>query len=193
MSWKVDTVMSLRKEFVALAQSDGVNMSELCRRTGISRKTGYKWLRRYRQGGEYSLHDLSKRPHSSPNQTSHELEQLIIELRNEHPAKGGHVLGRMLRDRGYEGATSTTWSALTMLSTSTLRSADILPVAGPYPRPFPASTTTLTTRCARWMSAGVYPSWEDHCVWVRPSDTRESPSGQLKPTACGTSSSQSNR
>ena len=106
MSWKVDTVMSLRKEFVALAQADGVNMSELCRRTGISRKSGYKWLRRYRQGGEHSLHDLSKRPHSSPNQTSHELEQLIIELRAEHPAKGGHVLGRMLRDRGYEGVPS---------------------------------------------------------------------------------------
>ena len=49
MPWKVDPVMSQRKEFVALAQSEGVSMSELCRRIGISRKTGYKWLRRYRR------------------------------------------------------------------------------------------------------------------------------------------------
>ena len=46
MPWKVGTVMSQREEFVVLAQSEGVNMSQLCMYTGISRKTGYKWLRR---------------------------------------------------------------------------------------------------------------------------------------------------
>ena len=42
MPWKVASAMSQREEFVALAQSEGVNMSELCLRSGISRKTGYK-------------------------------------------------------------------------------------------------------------------------------------------------------
>ena len=69
MPWKVETVMSQRKEFVTLAQSEEVNMSELCLRIGISRKTGYKWLRRYLEAGEQSLQDLSKRPHRSPNRT----------------------------------------------------------------------------------------------------------------------------
>ena len=46
MPWKVASAMSQREEFIALAQSEGVNMSELCLRSGISRKTGYKWLRR---------------------------------------------------------------------------------------------------------------------------------------------------
>ena len=50
MPWRVETVMSQRKEFVALARSEGVIMSELCLRSGISRKTGYKWLRRYLEG-----------------------------------------------------------------------------------------------------------------------------------------------
>ena len=36
MPWKVGA-MSQREEFVALAQSEGVNMSELCLRSGISR------------------------------------------------------------------------------------------------------------------------------------------------------------
>ena len=42
MPWKVETVMSRRKELVSLALSVGANMSELCRRSQISRKTGYK-------------------------------------------------------------------------------------------------------------------------------------------------------
>ena len=103
MPWKVGTPMSLRKEFIALAQSDGVNMSELCRRMEISRKTGYKWLRRYAQAGGQSLHDLPRRPHSSPQQTSREMEELVVALRLTHPTKGAHVLARMLQDRGCAG------------------------------------------------------------------------------------------
>ena len=87
MPWKVGTVMSQREEFVVLAQSEGVNMSELCLRSGISRKTGYKWLRRWLEGGERSLEDLPKRPHNSPNHTSAEMEQMVIDLRRSSPPK----------------------------------------------------------------------------------------------------------
>ena len=87
MPWRVETVMSQRKEFVALARSEGVIMSELCLRSGISRKTGYKWLRRYLEGGEQRLDDLPKRPHHSPNRTSDDMEQ-VVDLRREHPTKG---------------------------------------------------------------------------------------------------------
>ena len=76
-------------------------MSELCLRSGISRKTGYKWLRRYLEGGEQRLDDLPKRPHHSPNRTSDDMEQLVVDLRREHPTKGGHVLARILKDRGH--------------------------------------------------------------------------------------------
>ena len=106
MPWRVETVMSQRKEFVALAQSEGVSMSELCLRSGISRKTGYKWLRRYLEGGEQSLDDLPKRPHHSPNRTSADMEQLVVDLRREHPTKGGHVLARILKDRGHNSVPS---------------------------------------------------------------------------------------
>ncbi len=43
--------MSLRHEFVVLAEAPGVTMRALCRRFGISTKTGYKWLMRYREAG----------------------------------------------------------------------------------------------------------------------------------------------
>ena len=113
MPWKVASAMSQREEFVALAHSEGVNMSELCLRSGISRKTGYKWLSRYLKAGEQSLDDLPKRPHHSPNRTGAEMEQLVVDLRREHPTKGGHVLARMLKDRGHNSVpTKSTITAI---------------------------------------------------------------------------------
>ena len=43
MPWKEVSTMSLRREFVELAQPAGA----LCRRFRISPTTGYRWLRRY--------------------------------------------------------------------------------------------------------------------------------------------------
>jgi len=43
--------MDARGEFVSLAAVAGANVSLLCKRFGISRKTGYKWLSRSRTGG----------------------------------------------------------------------------------------------------------------------------------------------
>jgi len=55
MPWREVTRMSLREEFVQLTKQDGSNRRELCRRFGISPKTGYKWLARHAlEGGERS-------------------------------------------------------------------------------------------------------------------------------------------
>jgi transposase-like protein len=43
--------MKLRCDFVELALQQGLPFSELCRRFGISRQSGYKWLGRFRQQG----------------------------------------------------------------------------------------------------------------------------------------------
>jgi len=51
MSWKACSAMSEREEFVALGLNKEGSMSVLCRRFGISRKTGYKWIARFKQGG----------------------------------------------------------------------------------------------------------------------------------------------
>ena len=48
MPWKVESLMSCRREFVTFAGQPDANLSSLCRRFGISRKTGYKWLARGR-------------------------------------------------------------------------------------------------------------------------------------------------
>ena len=69
MPWMEVNTVTLRKEFVFLATKTDTNKRELCRRFGISPKTGYKWLHRYHKGGLSSLSDQSRRPRHSPKQT----------------------------------------------------------------------------------------------------------------------------
>lgn len=70
MGWKRVTIMSQRIEFVTLALKEGAAFSELCRRFGISRKTGYKFVKRYGEEGPEGLSDRSRRPKNSPNATA---------------------------------------------------------------------------------------------------------------------------
>jgi transposase InsO family protein len=100
MPWKEVSTMSLRLEFVTLAQHQAGNFRELCRRFGISAKTGYKWRRRFREAGSAALADLSRRPHHSPDRTAAALEQAVVELRRQHPAWGGRKLRARLRAEG---------------------------------------------------------------------------------------------
>jgi len=100
MPWKEVSTMSLRQEFVTLARAGAVNVRELCRRFGISAKTGYKWLRRFRQGGTAALADQSRRPRHSPGQTPAALERAVLDLRQQHPAWGGRKLRARLQALG---------------------------------------------------------------------------------------------
>jgi transposase InsO family protein len=93
--------MSSREEFVQLATQPGVNRRELCRRFGISPKTGYKWLARHAVAGASGLCDRSRQPHHSPARTADEVAQRVIELRREsRNSWGGRKLARLLADEG---------------------------------------------------------------------------------------------
>jgi transposase len=62
-----------------------LNINTVCRKYGISRKTLYKWLKRFRRSGQdpESLIDQPRTPHHSPKQTSGEVSMLVLALRNE--------------------------------------------------------------------------------------------------------------
>ncbi len=49
--------MNERLNFVIDAQRGFFPFAELCRRYGVSRKTGYKWLRRLEEEGPEGLKD----------------------------------------------------------------------------------------------------------------------------------------
>ena len=101
MTWNTQDTMSLRQEFVLLAQQEGSNRRDLCRRFGISPQTAYKWLARYAAEGQVGLADRSRRPLNCPEQTCAELEQRVVALRQEQPAWGGRKIRRRLQDLGY--------------------------------------------------------------------------------------------
>jgi transposase InsO family protein len=90
--------MVQRLEFVRLASVEGQEFSEACCRFGISRKTGYKWMSRFREEGESGLADHSRRPKKSPCKSSKKTESMVVKLREKHPRWGGRKLRQRLLD-----------------------------------------------------------------------------------------------
>ena len=100
MPWKESDAMSERIHFVVAALSGNGTFSDLCRQYGISRKTGYKWLRRYREVGSLAaLSEQSRRPHRSPRRTAPEIEDRIVERRHPY-GWGPRKLHRLLEREG---------------------------------------------------------------------------------------------
>jgi putative transposase len=79
--------VSERLEFVQRWQ-DGERVADLCREFGISRKTAYKLLARFKEEGPRGLYDRSTRPRSIPNKTPPEVETVVLALRRKHPTWG---------------------------------------------------------------------------------------------------------
>jgi transposase len=88
--------MSLKLQFVERAVVKGANLTELCHEFGVSRQTGHKWVRRYRELGPLGLVDQSRRPDSNPTSTGEEVVLAILELRNRHPSWGPDKISRVL-------------------------------------------------------------------------------------------------
>jgi len=98
MAWKESDRVSERLDFAKLASVEGGNFAELCRRFGVSRKTGYKWLQRWQEEGPEGLVDRSRRPTNSPNRTCGEVEAQVLAIRQQHPAWGGRKIRRRLEE-----------------------------------------------------------------------------------------------
>jgi len=95
--------MSQRKEFVSLASAENANISELCNRFDISRKTGYKWIDRFCAEGDSGMADRSRRPKSIPVITSEEIERAVVRVRKRHSSWGGRKICKRLKDLGWQG------------------------------------------------------------------------------------------
>lgn len=102
MPWKEVTLMFQRLCFIEDCQKDESSFTALCTKYGISRKTGYKWIMRYKKDGLSGLQDYHRRPHSSPSCISSSVEQCIIDLRRQYPRLGGRKIHHILRREGIE-------------------------------------------------------------------------------------------
>ncbi len=87
-----------RYQAVLAVQVEGLEVTVVAEKFGVSRQTVHAWLRRYEQGGLESLADRSHRPASCPHQMPAVVEARVCELRRQHPywgpARIGHRLGR---------------------------------------------------------------------------------------------------
>ena len=96
MPWLETDVREQRIEFVVEALQPSANISALCRTRGISRKTGYKWVGRYRAGGSLTaLAERSRRPKRSPGRTAARVTARVVALRRAY-GWAGRKLQRLL-------------------------------------------------------------------------------------------------
>jgi transposase InsO family protein len=94
--------MEERMKFMFMNQSDSWSITELCEIFGVSRKTGYKWLKRYEEFGMEGLRELSRAPHEHRNAVAPEIEAAIVELKQQRTRRGPKKLLEILRRQGPE-------------------------------------------------------------------------------------------
>ncbi len=92
MPWSETDAMKERTRFVLDYERGLYTMSELCRRYGVSRETGYKWWRRYEAAGLSGLEERSRRPKHCPHKTPRDVESLIVAMRRRHPSWGANLI-----------------------------------------------------------------------------------------------------
>ena len=129
MPWREVSTMEQRREFVRLASQEGANRRELCRRFGIHPDTGYKWLARWAEGDDL-LADRSRRPHGNPLRSPPETEQLVLSVRDAHPAWGARKIRRVLEAGGHVPPAVSTIHAILR------RNGRVVPPAGMPGQPY---------------------------------------------------------
>jgi transposase InsO family protein len=87
--------MEERLRFVARIL-EGEAVTDVCREFGISRKTGYKILARYKDEGPAALNDRSRRPVRYANQLPPQIEGLIVSLKTGKPHWGARKIRELL-------------------------------------------------------------------------------------------------
>ena len=100
MPWEERNVTKamLRKEFVERILAHEKSKKALCLEYGISRPTGDKWIKRYRENS--SCEELSREPHHRANRTSPEMEALVIKKRKENYDACALVVHTLLKRQG---------------------------------------------------------------------------------------------
>jgi len=94
--------MEQRVEFVVRAVSQKETMAGLCRAFGVSRPTGYRWRKRYEQAKSFTaLHEISRRPHRSPQRSNTGIEERVVELRQQY-GWGAKKMAVLLSEAGTE-------------------------------------------------------------------------------------------
>jgi transposase InsO family protein len=98
MPWNECNRMDERLRFVARLL-EGESMSALCREFGISRPTGYKFFKRYKDIGLDGLEDRSRRPYRHANKLPFQIERAILAIKHKRPTWGAPTIrDKLIKD-----------------------------------------------------------------------------------------------
>lgn len=97
MPWKTFSLLEARQAFVRAALRGRKSVAGLCLEFGISQKSGFKWLKRFRILGGPGLQDQSRCPQRSPQRTPNRWLKAIGRLRLKHPSWGAKKIYAALR------------------------------------------------------------------------------------------------
>lgn len=93
MPWKILNVMEQRTRFIVLAKQGQQSIAGLCDAFGISRKTGYKWIKRASEEGlNEGIKEKSRRPKRVVTKVSKKVEAAFVGLRKKYPYWGARKL-----------------------------------------------------------------------------------------------------
>ncbi len=103
MPWRMTSPMDQKLLFVADCARGLDPVAEVCRRYNVSRKTGYKWIDRFKGQGLEGLAERSRRPHRCPDGTPADVVHALLEARRHHPTWGPKKLLALLSRQQPEG------------------------------------------------------------------------------------------
>ncbi len=89
MPWKETSAMEQKKEMIEDWLAREFSVTEIAEIYGVSRKTIYKWVGRFKERGKDGLEERSRAPLIHPNATSPELVAMIVAMKQRH-MKWGH-------------------------------------------------------------------------------------------------------
>jgi putative transposase len=88
MVWRATCAMEERMRFVDAVVDNEESIAALCRRFGVSRKTGYKWLERYDEDGVEGLQERSRAPLHHAQALTAAIAEQCVAVRLAHPSWG---------------------------------------------------------------------------------------------------------
>src|SRR3990172_3738306 len=96
MPWRAVLPMDEKIRFIQTYRAGVFNFTELCAFFGISCKTGYKWVERWKAEGREGLEDRSHATHSCPHRIRQDVAALLFSLLPTHIGFGPAKLLRIV-------------------------------------------------------------------------------------------------
>jgi len=88
MGWMETCAVDERMRFVVAVREHEESFAAVCRRFGVSRRVGYKWLARFEEEGAAGLFDRPRTPLHQPQRIADDIAERCLEVRRTHPTWG---------------------------------------------------------------------------------------------------------